>query len=104
MHRPNIRERSGSATGLNSRSHPVGTIVGAVVVFELSCGHAMLDAGESRSPLCIRSTDVVANFVSLARPDVATQTTPANPRREDSFVRNMASVARSRRRTADTLS
>jgi hypothetical protein len=47
MHRPNIRERSGSATGLNARSHPAGTIVGAFVAFELSCGHAMLDAGES---------------------------------------------------------
>ena|SRR6516164_5910454 len=78
MHRSNIRERSGSATGLNAGSHPAGTIVGALVVLELSAGRAGLDAGGSRSPLCTLSTDVVANFAPVARPDVAMQATPAN--------------------------
>ena len=70
MHRPNIRELSGSATGLNAGSHPAGTIFGTVVV--------KLDAGGRRSLLCVRSTDGAANFASLAKPDVAMQATPAS--------------------------
>jgi hypothetical protein len=77
MHRPNIRERSGSATGLNAGSHPDGTIVGIFVDLELSAGRGKLKAGESRSPLCVRSTDVVANFDPSAGPDVARQAAPA---------------------------
>jgi hypothetical protein len=78
MQRPNIRERSGSATGLNAGSHPDGTVVGILVDLELSAGRGNLKAGETRSPLCVRSTDVVANFDPSARPDVAMQAAPAN--------------------------
>src|SRR5215831_5915576 len=78
MHRPNMCECSGSATGLNAGSHPAGTIVGIFVVLELFSGRAKLGVGGSRSPLCIRSTDAVVNFAPLARPDVAMQATPAN--------------------------
>jgi len=79
-HRPNIRPRSGSATGLNAGSHPGGTFIdGAnLIELELISGRWRLDACGSRSPLCVRLTDMTEKLAPSAKPVVAMLATPAN--------------------------